>query len=98
MSDEKVITEQQVHENPYLSLPTESGDSELKTMLVKYVGTKFDKEQVTAEMIIETLAMEFPELMFVFAEENFIRGYELGINDAHNGFTEISAEQITTND
>ena len=81
MSEEKTITEQQVHENPYLSLPTESGGSELKTMLVNYVGTKFDKEQVTAEMIIETLATEFPELMFVFAEENFIRGYAQAFAD-----------------
>ena len=33
------------------------------------------------------LAHEFPELVFVLAEENFIRGYELGLDDAYKGFT-----------
>ncbi len=84
MSDlEKTITEQQVHENPLLAMTTEAGESELKDYLVNFVGTKFDKEEVTVNMIAEVLATEFPEFVFAFAEENFLRGYQLGIDDAY---------------
>ena len=34
-------------------------------------------------MIAEVLATEFPEFVFAFAEENFLRGYQLGIDDAY---------------
>ena len=30
----------------------------------------------------ETLADEFPEFIMAFAEENFLRGYQLGLDDA----------------
>ena len=33
-------------------------------------------------MIAEVLASEFPEFLFAVAEENFLRGYQLGLNDA----------------
>ena len=46
-------------------------------------GTKFDKEEVTVNMIAETMAHEFPEFVFAFAEENFLRGYQLGLDDAY---------------
>jgi len=75
------ITEEESHQNPILSMQVEK-DSELKEYLVEYVGTKFDKESVTVNMIAETLASEFPEFVYAMAEENFIRGYELGIEDA----------------
>ena len=81
MSEEKVITEQQVHENPMLAMAVDP-DSELKKYLVEYVGTKLDNEEVTVNMIAEVLATDFPEFVFAFAEENFLRGYQLGLNDA----------------
>ena len=85
MSEEKVITEQEVHENPLLALGVEPGSaSELKNFLVEYVGTKLDNEEVTVNMISEVLAAEFPEFVFAFAEENFLRGYQLGLDDAEN--------------
>jgi hypothetical protein len=34
-------------------------------------------------MIAEVLAAEFPEFTFAFAEENFLRGYKLGLEDAY---------------
>ena len=83
MSEEKVISEAEVHENPLLALGVEPGsDSELKNYLVEYVGTKLDNEEVTVHMISEVLAAEFPEFVFAFAEENFLRGYQLGLDDA----------------
>jgi len=40
-------------------------------------------------MIVETMASEFPEFLYAFAEENFIRGYQLGLEDA----TKLPTEQ-----
>ena len=73
-------TEQETHTNPMLAMAVEK-DSELKSYLVEYVGTKLDKEEVTVNMIAEVLALEFPEFVFAFAEENFLRGYQLGLED-----------------
>jgi hypothetical protein len=33
-------------------------------------------------MIAEVLATDFPEFVFAFAEENFLRGYQQGLDDA----------------
>jgi len=96
MSDNiKALTEQEAHMNPLLALPTETGESELKTLLVNYAGERLQQQNVSVEMIIQTLAHEFPELVFVLAEENFIRGYELGLDDAYKGFTR-NPEKTTT--
>ena len=80
------ITELQAHENPVLAMEVEK-DSELKEYLVEYVGTKFDQEHVTVNMIAEILATEFPEFVYAMAEENFLRGYELGLEDAEKLYT-----------
>tara|TARA_Y100001938_G_C7901860_1_gene335087 strand:- start:337 stop:660 length:324 start_codon:yes stop_codon:yes gene_type:complete len=92
MSEEKItnieemldqaMSEQEVHTNKMLAMAVNS-DTELKNILVEYVGTKFDKEEVTVNMIAETMAHEFPEFVFAFAEENFLRGYQLGLDDAY---------------
>tara|TARA_R110002020_G_scaffold90434_3_gene220189 strand:- start:8398 stop:8655 length:258 start_codon:yes stop_codon:yes gene_type:complete len=57
--------------------------SNLKEYLVEYVGTKLKPEDdnVTVEMVINVLADEFPEVALSLAEENFIRGYEQGLED-----------------
>jgi len=81
MSEEKVITEQDLHTNETLAMPVQP-DSELKTYLVQYVGTRLENEEVTVNMIAEVLAADFPEFTFAFAEENFLRGYQLGLDDA----------------
>ena len=81
MSEEKTITEKEVHTNPMLAMSVEK-DSELKSYLVEYVGSKLDKEEVTVNMVAEVLATDFPEFVFAFAEENFLRGYQLGLDDA----------------
>ena len=78
---EKILSEMDIHTNETLAMAVEP-DSELKTMLVEYVGTKFDNEEVTVNMIVEAMAHEFPEFVFAFAEENFLRGYQVGLDDA----------------
>jgi len=94
MSDtEKVITEEELHTNPLLATTPED-DSELKQFLINYTGTKFtpEDERVTVHMIAEAVAAEFPEFLFAIAEENFLRGYQLGLNDATTFETETEAD------
>jgi hypothetical protein len=84
MSDtEKVITEEEIHTNPLLAT-TPNNDSELKQFLIDYTGARLqpEDERVTVHMIAETVAAEFPEFLFAVAEENFLRGYQLGLDDA----------------
>ena len=72
-------------------------DNSLKQMLVDYVGKQFATEQdegtfdVTVKMITDTLATEFPEFVLLMAEENWLRGYQQGLNDA--GLYEKQPEQ-----
>ena len=85
VQDEQIKTEKEIHTNPMLAMVVEK-DTELKTYLVEYVGKKMDSEEVTVNMIAEVLATDFAEFTLAFAEENFMRGYQLGLNDA--GFLE----------
>ena len=82
MSKENIITEEQMHQNSDLAAIVER-ETELKNYLVEYVGTKFDQEDVTVAMIVDIMAMEFPEFMLAVAEENFLRGYQSGLDDAY---------------
>ena len=95
MSKEKTINEEQLHTNPTLGLVVNT-DTKLKDHLVEYVGTKFDEEEVTVAMIVDVIAHEFPEFMVAVAEENFLRGYKTGLDDAYgtnNSETEGNSEQ-----
>ena len=79
---EKAVSEEEAHTNDMLAMAV-GRENPLKDMLVEYVGTKFDKEEVTVNMIAEAMAHEFPEFVYAFAEENFLRGYQLGLDDAY---------------
>jgi len=86
---ERVATEEELQTTPMVAIP-ENNESELKNYLINFTGNKVQPEdgRVTAQMIIETVAAEFPEFVYVIAEENFVRGYELGIKDATTLTTE----------
>ena len=91
----QTISELEALENPMLAMTVQpDSESKLKNYLVEYTGTKLDNEEVTVQMISEVLATEFPEFVFAFAEENFLRGYQLGLDDAEN----LYREQTTTTD
>ena len=62
-------------------------DNDLKNLLVQYVGEKLNPKDnnITIEMVIEVMADEFPEFVMTLAEENWIRGYEQGLDDVHVG-------------
>lgn len=81
--------------NPLLQVAV-AKDNPLKDMLVEYVGIKHNKEDVTVEMIVATLAAEFPEFLLVVAEENFFRGYRQAMDDI--GETVSIQTETQTND
>jgi hypothetical protein len=62
-------------------------DTDLKNMLVEYVGGALNPEDlgVTVEMIIEVMAKEFPEFVLSLAEENWVRGYQQALDDVEIG-------------
>lgn len=61
-------------------IPTES---ELKEVIVNYVGNRIkpDNDEVTVENIIDVFAEQFPEFLLVLAEENWINGYTQALKD-----------------
>ena len=58
--------------------------NEIQEDLVRHVENKINehKDQVTIGQVIGILASEFPELVIAIAEENWIRGYKQGLDDA----------------
>ena len=71
-----------IDKNPDLLIPV-LRDNRLKELIVDYVGGNLnpENEEVTVEMILDVFATDFPEFLLPLAEENFIRGYELGLDD-----------------
>ena len=58
-------------------------DSELKKWLVEYVGNRLaiDDGIVTPDMVVGVMANEFPEFLWLVAEENYMRGYDQALID-----------------
>jgi len=73
-----------INNNPVLNQAV-LGETELKSWLIEYVGKKNGDELVTVEMIVNTVAKEFPEFLLAVAEENWIRGYHQALNDVDEG-------------
>ena len=69
-------------------------DTELKNIIVEYVGDKVNPEgdEVTLEMVVETLATDFPDVVIALAEENWIRGYRQALEDAESARKLIEKE------
>ena len=61
-------------------VPTET---ELKEIIVNYVGEKTEPEndEVTVEHVINVFAEEFPEFLLALAEENWVNGYTQALKD-----------------
>ena len=58
-------------------------DSELKELIVNYVGNKInpDNDEITVDQIIGVFAKQFPEFLLALAEENWINGYTQALKD-----------------
>jgi hypothetical protein len=76
------VSNYDVWDNPELKEAVDS-DNELKSWLVEYVGNKHNPSDgnVTVQMIVDTLADEFPEFVLAVAGENFLRGYHQALCD-----------------
>ena len=76
----------EIEHNPMLHEAV-NADSTLKEWLVDYVGEKHkpESEEVTVEMIVATIADEFPEFLMAIAEENWVRGYHQALVDVEEG-------------
>ena len=84
---ENTVNEKDLNlENPDLEKEVKP-DTVVKDFLVTYAGEKLKPEnnEVTVDMIIETVAEEFPEFLMAVAEENWIRGYQQAITDVDEG-------------
>ena len=77
---------QEVEKNPALKEKVEK-DTELKDMIVSYVGLKKkpENDEVTLEMVLEVVSEEFPDFVMPIAEENWIRGYQQALADVDEG-------------
>tara|TARA_R100001082_G_scaffold110950_1_gene92563 strand:+ start:477 stop:767 length:291 start_codon:yes stop_codon:yes gene_type:complete len=66
---------------------TVAPDTDLKNIIVEYVGEKLnpDDQNVTLDMVVDVVASEFPEFLLAVAEENWIRGYQQGLDDVESG-------------
>jgi uncharacterized iron-regulated protein len=90
----EVINAKEFNKNPTLDELVEP-ENDLKNFLVEYVGEKYDPEdqEVTVEMIVETMAAEFPEFLLAVAEENWVRGYQQALNDVETGRAEMEKQK-----
>tara|TARA_R110000824_G_scaffold76935_2_gene194796 strand:- start:116 stop:427 length:312 start_codon:yes stop_codon:yes gene_type:complete len=90
----EVVNAKEFNKNPSLEQMVEP-DNHLKNFLVEYVGEKYNPEdqEVTVEMIVETMAAEFPEFLLAVAEENWIRGYQQAIGDVDIGLREVERQK-----
>jgi|TARA_R110002020_G_scaffold356700_1_gene569239 hypothetical protein len=82
--------EENSHEKNEILEQTVEPETDLKTVLLDYIGEKHNPEDnsVTVHMIIETMAKEFPEFVLAVAEENFIRGYNQALLDTDTNLLE----------
>jgi len=87
MDIEKAVDGNQlIDENPDILKKVEP-NTKLKKWLVNYVGKQHTpkNDEVTIDMVLKTMAAEFPEFLLPIAEENFVRGYKQALDDVEEG-------------
>jgi len=70
-------------ENPDLTKEVIPSESELKEIIVNYVGNIKNPEtdEVTVEDVVEIFSQQFPEFLLAVAEENWVNGYSQALSD-----------------
>ena len=70
-------------ENPDLTKEVIPSESELKEIIVNYVGNIKNPEtdEVTVEDVVEIFSQQFPEFLLAVAEENWVNGYSQALCD-----------------
>tara|TARA_Y100001938_G_scaffold150883_1_gene244140 strand:+ start:637 stop:900 length:264 start_codon:yes stop_codon:yes gene_type:complete len=84
--------------NPELLKEIVPTESELKEIIVNYVGNKINPEtnQITVENIIDVFAEQFPEFLLAVAEENWINGYTQALNDVQYSRSKDESKKLHT--
>jgi hypothetical protein len=84
-----------LEEKPYKKVLKK--ENPLKEWIIDYVGTQQQPEndEVTVEMVVETMVREFPEFIFALAEENFLRGYTQAFTDMEAVASDVAKNQET---
>jgi len=74
-------------------IPTES---ELKEIIVNYVGKTINPEndEITVEDIVDVFAEQFPEFLLALAEENWVNGYTQALSDSKAVLTAAEVPEI----
>lgn len=69
--------------NPDLTKEVVPTESELKEIIVNYVGNIKNptNDEVTVEDVVEVFSQQFPEFLLAIAEENWVNGYSQALND-----------------
>ena len=64
------------------SIKEGNGEYTLRNEIVRTAGERFlpENDEVTVDMVIQTLAEDFPEIVFAIAEENYLKGFEEGLS------------------
>ena len=88
------FTNKKEEENSSLK-ETVSTDNKLKEFIVEYAGKTHNPEndEVTVEMIVETLSKDFPDLILAIAEENWVRGYQQAFQDIEKTSEHLFSEK-----
>ena len=84
--------------NPNLLKEVIPNESELKDIIVNYVGRTLDPEadEITVGQVIEVFAEQFPEFLLALAEENWINGYTQALADSKSIHSQ--QEKVSEND
>jgi len=71
-------------------------ENPMKEWLVEYVGNILNPVDgnVTTEMIIHAMSIEFPEFLLALAEENWMRGYAQALHDAEKGLDLLNSGTV----
>tara|TARA_R110002126_G_scaffold251770_2_gene394841 strand:+ start:361 stop:636 length:276 start_codon:yes stop_codon:yes gene_type:complete len=85
--------------NPDLLKEVTPTESELKEIIVNYVGNTIapDTEEVTVEDIVNVFAEQFPEFLLALAEENWINGYTQAMTDTRSWDITKGQEDVDKN-
>mgnify|MGYP003647955185 CR=1 FL=1 len=83
-------------DNPDLK-KTVGVDNDLKNFIVEYSGEKINNQDknVTVEMVIDVLSEDFPEVVLALAEENWVRGYQQGLDDVESGRSMLEKQNVS---
>tara|TARA_A100001201_G_C3996243_1_gene173140 strand:- start:143 stop:421 length:279 start_codon:yes stop_codon:yes gene_type:complete len=83
--------------NEHLLKEVTPTDSELKDIVVNYVGNNLnpDSDNITVEQVINVFAEQFPEFLLAVAEENWINGYTQALNDVRHVDENRSKSDVT---